>query len=361
MYPYTPWSMSVPNAILHHKQSALAILATSLILGVLYPVLADNPDDWVARLNGLLIGLFGGVTIIFYEFYLFFLPKRIYPFTFILISKIFTYTTTFLLIIITIICFTRSLENGVSFLEFMQGEQFRHFLFEEDFVVIAMYALTIVGVVITTRQVSRKMGPGVLINYVIGKYRKPKREYRIFLAMDLQQSTTIAEQLGELKYHEFLKRYFYDLTFSIAAHGGNVYRYVGDQVVISWMLDTGLKNCNAVRCFFSARDFIRQQEKYYQEHFNVVPSFRGVLDMGEVLTAEIGFDKQQLVFYGDVLQRLAEIEKVCKQKHQDIVISEFLAVPMRQNRDFDFNVLTKLVQPDSTPVQLLTVHPAVKF
>jgi adenylate cyclase len=349
--------MSVPNAIRYRKQSALSILATSLILGVLYPVLADSPEDWVARLNGLLIGLLGGVTIIFYEFYLFFLPKRIYSFTFILVSKIVTYTVTFLLIIVTIICFTRSLEGGVTFLAYLQGEQFRHFLFEEDFVVIALYALTIVGVVITTRQVSRKMGPGVLFNYVIGKYRQPKREYRIFLAMDLQQSTTIAEQLGELKYHEFLKRYFYDLTYSIAAHGGNVYRYVGDQVVVSWMLDTGLKNSNAVQCFFSAREFIKQHEKFYQESFNIIPSFRGVLDMGEVLTAEVGFDKQQLVFYGDVVQRIGEIEKVCKREHQDIVVSEFLAVPMRQNRGFDFTVLTQLDQPESAPIQLLIVKP----
>lgn len=353
--------MSVTNAILYRKQSAIAILATSLIMGILYPLLADSPEDWVARLNGLLIGLFGGITIIFYEFYIFFLPKKIYPFTFILISKILTYTTTFLLIIITIIGITRSIEHGASFVVYVQGDQFRHFLFEEDFAVIALYTLTAVCVVITMRQVSRKMGPGVLFNYVIGKYRQPKREFRIFLAMDLKQSTTIAEQLGELRYHEFLKRYFYDLTFGIAAHGGQVYRYVGDQVVVSWMLDTGLKNCNAVRCFFSARDFIKQQEKYYQEHFRAVPSFRGVLDMGEVLTAEIGFDKQQLVFYGDVLQRLAEIEKVCKQEHQDIVISEYLAVPMRQNHDFEFTVLTQLEQPESPPVQLLTVQPSAKF
>jgi adenylate cyclase len=265
------------------------------------------------------------------------------------------------MIIITIIGLTRSFENGVTLLAYWQGEQFRHFLLEEDFTIIASYTLTAVGVVITTRQVSRKMGPGILFNYVIGKYRQPKREFRIFLAMDLKQSTTIAEQLGELKYHEFLKRYFYDLTFGIAAHGGQVYRYVGDQVVVSWMLDTGLKNCNAVQCFFSARDYIKQQEKYYQEHFSVVPSFRGVLDMGEVLTAEIGFDKQQLVFYGDVLQRLVEIEKVCKQEHQDIVMSEFLAVPMRQNHDFEFTRLTQLEQPEIPPVQLLTVQPTIKF
>lgn len=353
--------MSATSAILYRKHSAVAILATSLFLGILYPLLADSPDDWVARLNGLLIGLLGGATIIFYEYYIFFLPKRIYPFLFILISKIFCYTTTFLLIIITIIGFTRSLENRVSFAVYVQGGQFRHFLFEEDFAVIVLYTLTAVCVVITTRQVSRKMGPGVLFNYVIGKYRQPKREFRIFLALDLKQSTTIAEQLGELRYHEFLKRYFYDLTFSIATHGGHVYRYVGDQVVISWMLDTGLKNCNAVRCFFAARDFIKQQEKYYHDHFSVIPSFRGVLDMGEVLTAEIGFDKQQLVFYGDALQRLAEMEKIGKQEHQDIVMSEFLAVPMRQNRDFCFTALTQLDQPESAPVQLLTVKPISKF
>lgn len=353
--------MPISSAIRYRKKSALAILATSIVFGVSYPLLADSPEDWVARLNGLLIGVLGGVSIIFFEFYLFFLPKRIYAFTAILITKILTYTLTFLIIIVTTICFTRSLENGVSFLAYLRGEQFQHFLVEEDFVVIALYTLSAVCVVITTRQISRKMGPGVLFNYVIGKYRKPKREYRIFLAIDLQQSTAIAEKLGEISYHEFLKRYFYDLTFSIAAHGGSVYRYVGDQVVVSWLLDTGLKNSNAVRCFFSAKEIMKHQEKYYQGNFGVLPLFRGVLDMGEVLTAEVGFDKQQLVFYGDVLQRLTEMEKICKREHQDVIVSEFLAVPLRQNRDFDFMVLAQLDQPESPPVQLLTVRPTAKF
>ena len=325
-----------------------------MLLGLVYPLIADKSDNLLAQLNGLLIGIFGGLAIIFYELYVFFLPRKIYSFSFILFNKIVTYTVTFLLLIILIVSFTRSLNQGVSIFAFMRSEHLKHFLFEEDFHVIALYTLAAVFIVITTRQISRKMGPGELFHYVIGKYHKPKREHRIFLAIDLRDSTTMAEQLGELKYHEFLKRYFYDLTYSIAAHGGQIYRYVGDQVTISWLLEKGLKNSNVIRCFFSAKKFIESREHFYMLNFGVNPTFRGAIDMGEVLTAEIGLDKQQLVFYGDVMLRLSAIEKSCKQEKQDLLLSEFLAVPLRQSRDFRYVRCTSLQQDGIEPVQLLT-------
>ena len=349
--------MTGSQQVFQRRRSALTILFSSVILGIAYPLVADDPEDWTARLNGLLIGFFGGVVIIYFELYFFFLPRKIYSFTFILISKIITYTSTFIFLILLIISFTRSLQKNMTWIAYLRGDDFRHFLLDEDFHIIALYTLLAVMIVITTRQFSRKMGPGELFNFIIGKYHQPKREHRIFLAIDLQNSTGIAEHLGELKYHEFLKRYFYDLTYSIAAHEGQIYRYVGDQVMISWMLPKGLKNNNALHCFFDARDFIKQQEHFYQQQFGIIPIFRGVMDMGEVLTAEIGLDKQQLVFYGDIMHRMAAIEKICKEQGLDLLLSEYLAAPLRQSRDVQFTLCGSLQEETNGPIQLFTAKP----
>ncbi|MBL7859012.1 MAG: hypothetical protein JNM57_15075 [Cyclobacteriaceae bacterium] len=343
--------------VFQRKRSAGTILLSSVILGLAYPMVADNPEDWSARLNGLLIGFFGGIAIIFFELYVFFLPRRIYSFTFILISKILTYTLTFIFLIVLIISLTRSTQKNMSLIAYFKDAAFRHFLMEEDFHIIALYTLLAVIVVITTRQFSRKMGPGELFNFIIGKYHKPKREHRIFLTIDLQNSTGIAENLGELKYHEFLKRYFYDLTYSIAANQGQIYRYVGDQIMISWLLSVGLKNNHALQCFFNAQEFMIAHENFYVQHFGIAPKFRGVLDMGEVLTAEIGLDKQQTVFYGDVMHRMPAIEKICKDKQQDILLSEYLAAPLRQRRDTQFDFCTTLHDETTGTIQLLTAKP----
>lgn len=342
--------------ILLQKRSAITILTSSVILGIVYPYFADRPDDSIARINGLLIGLFGGTVIITYELHLFYFPKRIYSFTFILISKILAYTLSFILIIILTVSTTRSIEAGQAYLSYIQSKAFIHFLLYEDFNVISGYTLTCVAFVITTRQISRKMGPGELFNYIIGKYHKPKREHRIFLAVDLKGSTTLAEQLGELKYHEFLKQYFYDLTQSIAIHEGKIYRYVGDQVVISWLLADGLKNNNAVFCFFRAEQILNNQKEFYIKHYGIEPKFRAVLDMGEVLTAEIGLDKQQLVFYGDVVERLASMEKACKKENQDLLLSEYIAIPLKQSKGLEFLPCTTMTDSSNNKIELFKVR-----
>lgn len=61
-------------------------------------------------------------------------------------------------------------------------------------------------------QVNLKYGPGVLIPLVLGKYRNPVEETRVFMFMDLKSSTTIAEILGHIKYSSFIRDSLYDIN-----------------------------------------------------------------------------------------------------------------------------------------------------
>ncbi|MFT4758890.1 MAG: adenylate cyclase, partial [Saprospiraceae bacterium] len=49
--------------------------------------------------------------------------------------------------------------------------------------------------------VNDKYGPGILSAYFSGKYHNPKQEERIFMFVDMKASTTIAEQIGNIKFH----------------------------------------------------------------------------------------------------------------------------------------------------------------
>jgi len=57
--------------------------------------------------------------------------------------------------------------------------------------------------------------------------------------IDLNDSTTIAEKIGDIEYNKFLNNFFYDITDSIIENYGRIYRYVGDEVVVSWKLKKG--------------------------------------------------------------------------------------------------------------------------
>jgi len=54
--------------------------------------------------------------------------------------------------------------------------------------------------------------------------------------VDLLSSTTIAEALGNEKYHNLLHDFYADITNPIIYNKGKIYQYVGDEVIVSWRL-----------------------------------------------------------------------------------------------------------------------------
>ena len=85
-------------------------------------------------------------------------------------------------------------------------------------------------------EVSDNIGQSVLINFFTGKYHQPIEEERAYMFLDMKSSTTFAEKLGHQKYFKMLKEYYRDLSQPIVDHGGEIYQYVGDEIVISWKL-----------------------------------------------------------------------------------------------------------------------------
>ncbi len=85
-------------------------------------------------------------------------------------------------------------------------------------------------------ELTRLIGSRVLFNVIIGRYRRPTREQRVLLFLDLVGSTTLAESMGELRMHQLLTRFFYDIDEAILAHRGEVHAYVGDEVIVTWRL-----------------------------------------------------------------------------------------------------------------------------
>ena len=91
-------------------------------------------------------------------------------------------------------------------------------------------------------QINSKFGQGALGDIISGKYNTPKEEKRIFMFLDLNSSTTIAERLGDERYHELLKDFFSDITNPILDNNGEIYQYVGDEVIVAWKYEDGIKN-----------------------------------------------------------------------------------------------------------------------
>ncbi|MGH7373972.1 MAG: adenylate/guanylate cyclase domain-containing protein, partial [Candidatus Rokuibacteriota bacterium] len=157
--------------------------------------------------------------------------------------------------------------------------------------------------------------------FVAGRYHQPTAEERIFLFLDLEQSTTLAERLGSARYFELLRRFVDDLTDPIVASRGEIYQYAGDEVVVTWPLAEGVRAANCVRCFFWSQDAVAREGSRYTRDFGVVPRFRAGLHGGTVTAGELGDLRRQIVFVGDILNTAARLEEYAKRTDLELVVS----------------------------------------
>ncbi len=81
--------------------------------------------------------------------------------------------------------------------------------------------------------------------------------------LDLRSSTTIAEKLGESRYFNFLKNVFTHITPFILKSKGEIYQYVGDEVMISWKVKHGINNANCIHCFLNVQKELVRKRAYY--------------------------------------------------------------------------------------------------
>lgn len=176
-------------------------------------------------------------------------------------------------------------------------------------------------IIVFFRQLDRLLGPGVLLRYMLGRYHRPRREARIFMFLDLKSSTALAEKLGHEAYYGLVNEFFRDISGPVLDNAGEIYEYVGDEVVLTWKEGRGIKDASCIRVFFDIDAIIEKKRQRYLDRFGVVPEFKAGVHVGEVMTAEIGDLKKGLVFNGDVLNTTARIEKECARLGRRLVSS----------------------------------------
>ncbi len=186
------------------------------------------------------------------------------------------------------------------------------------------WLLVVVGTLVILL-VNDKYGPGVFRAFLLGKYFHPKREERIFMFMDMRSSTGIAEKLGEQRYFNFLKDVFQHVTNSILDAKGEIYQYVGDEIVISWKIQEGIDKANCLHCFFNIQEALRHKVSYYTATYEgTIPEFKAGLHYGYVMAGEIGVVKREIAFSGDVLNTASRIQEKCNRLGVNILFSNYL-------------------------------------
>ena len=177
-------------------------------------------------------------------------------------------------------------------------------------------------------QLRRVLGPETLKALFLGTYRRPRREARAFVFLDLTDSTAIAERLGPLQFTEFKNDFFADVAEPVLATGGRIVQYVGDEVMVSWPMARALKDGAPLRFFWLVEDRIAARAERYTSAYGVAPRFKAGVHGGEVVTAEVGDLKRDIVHSGDVVNTAARIEAQCRARGERLLVSAELLARM---------------------------------
>ena len=336
-----------PNSIRKLRTLVLICLFTSFA-GVLYQLVGELRLDYNSVLFGLPLGLGFGLL----ELFLF--PKaerrfRRWSFTKMLVIKALLYTT-----IIYAVSLSITITIGLS-----QGHQISElppYLASPSSFVLVLYTLVVYTLLVFFLQINHLLGEGILWKFIRGKYYHPREEERIFMFLDMKSSTTIAEQLGHVRFYALLNELFNEISQPVLQTKAEIYQYIGDEVVLTWQLKHGLENSNCLKTFFMFRENIIRNSESYLNNFGVKPEFKAGLHFGKVISAQIGDLKREIVYNGDVLNTASRIQNECNKYQRDFLVSGVLMNQLRRQNGFHWERIdTVTLRGKGTQVELFSV------
>lgn len=170
-------------------------------------------------------------------------------------------------------------------------------------------------------EIGALVGFGALRRLLTGRYFRPRREELVFAVLDMVQSTSTAERLGDLEFHALLNAFFTDIGDAAHDYGAEIHKYVGDEAILSWPVALGLKESRAVLCVFAVAQSIERRAAWYRGRFGLVPAFRAALHLGTVAAGEIGQQRREIAYVGDTLNTASRLLDAARDAGRDVVVS----------------------------------------
>ncbi len=168
-----------------------------------------------------------------------------------------------------------------------------------------------------------------------GRYREPVLERRVFVFIDLVDSTAIAQEVGALQFTHFKHDFFSDLSDAVLDTDGQIIQYVGDEVMLSWREEEARATGGPLNFLRLARERLEAREHHYLQAYGFTPRFRTGVHAGQVVVAEVGDIRRDIVYSGDVVNTAARLLQACRPSGVTLLISreahDLMPEAFRQN------------------------------
>lgn len=198
-----------------------------------------------------------------------------------------------------------------------------------------IFSLAITFIITFSSTISNLLGQKVFLRLLAGTYRKPIQEERFVMFLDMVGSTTIAESLGDSAFLSLLNDFFNDITEPVLQTGAEIYKYVGDEAILTWTKSKGLKNEGVLNLCDLLKEQLEERTAHYMKTYGMVPRFRAGLHFGQVIIGEMGNLKREIALLGDTMNTAARIQGACGEYQKDFLVSETVIKQLDSGRHKD--------------------------
>lgn len=207
------------------------------------------------------------------------------------------------------------------------------------FKLVAIYTFFMSVFISFIIQINKRFGPGVVLPLILGKYVYPNIEERAFIFLDLTSSTAHAEKLGHVKYSKLIRDCISDINQVCIPYQAEIYQYVGDEIVLSWLIDHDTDLLRSIDLYFACQAVFDKRKEYYLNKYEIFPQFKAGLHKGVVTRVEVGEIKRELAFHGDTLNVAARILARCNEFGADILISKAVYENLKSDNPYNYELI----------------------
>jgi adenylate cyclase len=205
-----------------------------------------------------------------------------------------------------------------------------------------VFALALAFLSTSFLRIQSLIGTKILFSFLVGRYHRPVREDRVFMFLDIADSTRLSEEFGDVRIQALIGRFFFDIARPISEHGGETYRYIGDEVVVSWPMSKAIRDARCLRCVVDVQNLLDARSGEYRREFGVVPRFRIGMHGGPVVIGEVGDSRRAIVYFGETVSIAVALQAACKRVGQDFIVSADLLSRLAPGEPFSSDFLGPL-------------------
>ncbi|MCB0769350.1 MAG: adenylate/guanylate cyclase domain-containing protein [Flavobacteriales bacterium] len=202
-----------------------------------------------------------------------------------------------------------------------QPERLPQIFLMKQFYTLMLRVIIVTSFAILVVQVEELMGRRMFLGFLLGRYERPQAEERVVLTMDLVRSTTLAEQMGDVRYFRFLNTTYSLMTDAVLRNEADIHKYVGDEVIFTWPMRVGVRYENCLDLYFDIVERIEEHAEEIRSEFGTVPQYRAALHGGRVISAQVGHTKRSLELSGDVMNSVSRMLGLAKEMKVDLLAS----------------------------------------